>query len=61
MHMIFFIAAKGGLSRNRRHSGTTERNIGLEPEHIHGFIELVPVGDAEVIRLQQEEDYAYIR
>lgn len=37
------------------------QNIGLEPEHIHGFIELVPIGDAEIIRLQQEEEYAYIR
>lgn len=37
------------------------RTIGLEPEHIHGFIELVPIGDAEIVRLQHEEDYAYIR
>lgn len=37
------------------------RNLGLLPEHIHGFIEMVPMGDAEIIRLQQEEDYAYMK
>lgn len=37
------------------------RSLGLEPEHIHGFIELVPLGDAEIIRLQHEEGYTYIR
>lgn len=37
------------------------RKLGLQPEHIHGFIDMVPLGDAEIIRLQQDEDYAYIR
>lgn len=37
------------------------RNMGLEPEDVHGFIELVPMGDAEIIRLQQEEGFAYVR
>lgn len=35
--------------------------LGFSPEDIHGFIELVPMGDAEIIRLQNEEDHAYMR
>jgi len=34
---------------------------GYEPEDIHGFIEMVPMGDAEIIRLQNEENHAYMR
>jgi intracellular sulfur oxidation DsrE/DsrF family protein len=34
---------------------------GLEPEDIHGFVKLVPMADAEIVRLQQEEGYAYMR
>ena len=34
---------------------------GLEPDDIHGFVKVVPMADAEIIRLQQEEDYAYMR
>lgn len=37
------------------------QQLGLQPEDIHGFIEMVPMGDAEVIRLQQDEGYAYIK
>lgn len=37
------------------------RRLGLEPEDIHGFVEMVPMGDAEIIRLQLEEGYAYIK
>ena len=37
------------------------RNLGLQPADIHGFIEMVPMGDAEIIRLQQEEGYAYMK
>lgn len=33
---------------------------GLRPEDIHGFITLVPMADAEIVRLQQE-GYAYMR
>ena len=33
----------------------------LEPEDIHGFVKVVPMADAEIVRLQQEEDYAYMR
>jgi uncharacterized protein len=34
---------------------------GFKPEDIHGFIEMVPMGDAEIIRLQNEEGHAYMR
>ena len=34
---------------------------GYSPEHIHGFIEMVPMGDAEIIRLQYEEAHAYMQ
>jgi hypothetical protein len=34
---------------------------GLEPEDIHGFVKVVPMADAEIVRLQQEEGYAYMR
>jgi len=34
---------------------------GLTPEDIHGFIEMVPMGDAEIIRLQYEESHAYMQ
>ena len=33
---------------------------GLDPKDIHGFVTMVPMGDAEIIRLQQE-GYAYMR
>ena len=34
---------------------------GFKPEDIHGFVELVPMGDAEIIRLQYEENHAYMQ
>jgi uncharacterized protein len=34
---------------------------GFAPEDIHGFIEMVPMGDAEIIRLQYEDGYAYMQ
>jgi len=33
---------------------------GFEPKDIHGFVSMVPMGDAEIIRLQHE-GYAYMR
>lgn len=33
---------------------------GFKPADIHGFVNMVPMGDAEIIRLQQE-GYAYMR
>ena len=34
---------------------------GYGPEDIHGFVTLVPMADAEIVRLQQEEGYAYMK
>lgn len=34
---------------------------GYEPEDIHGFVKLVPMADAEIVKLQQEDGYAYMR
>ncbi|PKO69273.1 MAG: hypothetical protein CVU23_06700 [Betaproteobacteria bacterium HGW-Betaproteobacteria-17] len=34
---------------------------GLKPEDIHGFVKMVPMADAEIVRLQQEEGFAYIQ
>ena len=34
---------------------------GFSPEDIHSFIEMVPMGDAEIIRLQYEEAHAYMQ
>lgn len=34
---------------------------GLGPEDIHGFVKMVPMADAEIIRLQNEEGYAYMQ
>lgn len=34
---------------------------GLRPADIHGFVELIPMGDAEIVRLQQQEGHAYMR
>ena len=37
------------------------RGYGLEPGDIHGFVKVVPMADAEIVRLQQEEGYVYMR
>lgn len=34
---------------------------GYKPNQIHGFIKVVPMGDAEIIRLQNEEQHAYMQ
>ena len=34
---------------------------GFQAEDIHGFVKMVPMGDAEIIRLQYEEDHAYMQ
>ena len=34
---------------------------GLEPGDIHGFVKMVPMADAEIVRLQQEEGHVYMR
>lgn len=37
------------------------RMQGFNPEDIHGFVKMVPMADAEIVRLQQEEGFAYMR
>lgn len=37
------------------------RGHGYEPADIHGFVNVVPMADAEIVRLQREEGYAYMR
>ena len=34
---------------------------GLKAKEIHGFIKMVPMADAEIVRLQQEENFGYIQ
>ena len=34
---------------------------GYDPDDIHGFVTLVPMADAEIVKLQQESGYAYMR
>ena len=34
---------------------------GFKPADIHGFVELVPMADAEIVRLQQEEGHVYMQ
>jgi intracellular sulfur oxidation DsrE/DsrF family protein len=36
------------------------KSLGFEPKDIHGFVSMVPMGDAEIIRLQHE-GYSYMR
>ena len=40
---------------------TAAKILDYEPEDIHGYIKMVPMADAEIVRLQQEEGYAYMR
>lgn len=37
------------------------RGHGYEPEDIHGFVKVVPMADAEIVRLQKEQGHAYMR
>lgn len=37
------------------------RSRGYQPGDIHGFVRMVPMADAELVRLQREEGYAYMR
>ncbi|MCA1789512.1 MAG: DsrE family protein [Thioalkalivibrio sp.] len=34
---------------------------GFVPKDIHGFVHMVPMADAEIIRLQQEEGHAFMQ
>jgi uncharacterized protein len=33
---------------------------GFEPKDVHGFVSMVPMADAEIVRLQKEDGYAYM-
>lgn len=37
------------------------RSRGFKPEDIHGFVKMVPMADAEIVKLQRESGYAYMR
>jgi uncharacterized protein len=37
------------------------RAHGYKPEDIHGFVQMVPMADAEIVKLQREGGYAYMR
>ena len=37
------------------------RAHGYAPEDIHGFVRMVPMADAEIVKLQREQGYAYMR
>ena len=37
------------------------RGHGFDPEDIHGFVQIVPMADAEIVRLQQEDGYVYMQ
>jgi len=34
---------------------------GYAPKDIQNFVEMIPMGDAEIIRLQNEEAHAYMQ
>lgn len=34
---------------------------GYQPADIHGFVQMVPMADAELVRLQRDEGYAYMQ
>ncbi len=34
---------------------------GFEPEDIHGFVEMIPMAEAEIVRLQTQEGHGYMR
>lgn len=34
---------------------------GLKVKDIHGFVKMVPMADAEIVRLQQEENFGYMQ
>ncbi len=37
------------------------RMRGLSPNDMHGYVTVVPMADAEIIRLQKQENYAYMQ
>ena len=37
------------------------RMMNYEAKDIHGFVKMIPMADAEIVRLQREEGYAYMK
>lgn len=50
-----------GTSVEFRMCRAAARLMRYQPEDVHGFVSMVPMADAEIVRLQQEEGYAYLR
>lgn len=59
-----------GRAESLTHAGTIEFRMcrtaakaryGLDADQIHGFVKMVPMADAEIVRLQADEGFAYMR
>lgn len=50
-----------GTIEFRMCAAAAKANYGLVAKDIHGFVKMVPMADAEIVRLQQEEGFAYMR
>lgn len=59
MHRAQSLTVAGPIEFRMCRVAALER--GFEPEDIHGFVRMVPMADAEIIRLQQEEGYVFMR
>ena len=53
--------ALSGVAEFRMCKASAKSHYSLTPKDIHGFVNMVPMADAEIIRLQNEEAYAYMR
>lgn len=49
-----------GTAISLRACQRSARNQGIPPENLHGFLQLVPMADAEIVKLQRD-GYAYMR
>lgn len=50
-----------GSSIEFRMCSAAARVMKYDPTDIHGFVTMVPMADAEIVRLQNDEGYAYMR
>ncbi len=50
-----------GTIEFRMCAAAAKANYNLLAKDIHGFLKMVPMADAEIVRLQQEEGFAYMR
>ncbi|MEJ2645585.1 MAG: DsrE family protein [Gammaproteobacteria bacterium] len=51
---------QNGTIRFRMCQASAEHHYGLKPKDIEGFVKMVPMADAEIVRLEHE-GYAYMR